>query len=704
MSDAAQSSNSSPDSRYTMDIETTIVDKLGVKLYDRVSAVVAELIANSYDADAENVEVKLPINKYLATHTSDGVDQKGYDVVVRDDGHGMTPQEADEMFLRVGRDRREDEGSDTSREKGRPVMGRKGIGKLAPFGICKKIEVMSAGGEPDQDEYEISHFEMDYNEITNRDGEETADYKPEPLSRDGEMNNKRGTIIKLKEFNVKKVPTKEVFKRKLGERFATGVKDFSVEIIDTKEESSVENFYLSDSKPPLQEGTKISVDGQPVQHGDKAYSVSGWMALSENSYEDEFGGVKVYARGKLASITRDFGLAPGFTGEFVARSYLIGEIHADWLDQEDRDLIRTHRQDILWDTDLGESFSEWGKQRVREVAKSGEEPRRERTSSKFLEKSNIESRAADRYEKEGIQDAAVELGESLGQYAHEDELKMDEYVDSLTNFILQIAPHKYLVDVLQQIRDKAEEGQIEVEELLELFESTHIAEITSYGQVARNKLNTIDVLDEKIHDFEAEEKELHEILENSPWLIDPSWQPITSETSIKKVREEFEQWYNKNKVSDDEKPISVSTDGEYNKKRPDLVLLEMRNSIRVVELKRPETTVKDEGIERFFNYIQAFQEFFDAKDKFTEDFNKGLKMTLVAEDIDVEFPNEETWKRQMEEGNIDERISWTELLNRARKYHSDFIDAREQVPDVDEDAFAGLESSISTQPEDNNGT
>ena len=40
---------------YTMRISRRTVDKLGVKLYDKVSAVIAELIANSYDADAREV-------------------------------------------------------------------------------------------------------------------------------------------------------------------------------------------------------------------------------------------------------------------------------------------------------------------------------------------------------------------------------------------------------------------------------------------------------------------------------------------------------------------------------------------------------------------------------------------------------------------------------------------------------------------------
>ena len=38
---------------YELRISRLTIDKLGVKLYDMVSAVVAELVANAYDADAE---------------------------------------------------------------------------------------------------------------------------------------------------------------------------------------------------------------------------------------------------------------------------------------------------------------------------------------------------------------------------------------------------------------------------------------------------------------------------------------------------------------------------------------------------------------------------------------------------------------------------------------------------------------------------
>jgi len=135
---------------YELRISPTTVDKLSVKLYDNASAVVAELVANGYDADAERLTVKLPLATQLARRGDRGIPgDGGWSVEVADDGHGMTPGEARAFYLDVGRDRRRrPEQGARSREKQRSVMGRKGIGKLAPFGICRCIEVLSAGAHP----------------------------------------------------------------------------------------------------------------------------------------------------------------------------------------------------------------------------------------------------------------------------------------------------------------------------------------------------------------------------------------------------------------------------------------------------------------------------------------------------------------------------------------------------------------------------
>ena len=94
---------------YRLRISRLTVDKLGVKLYDKASAAVAEVIANSYDADAERVTVRLPLNTQLARQEANGkVRDGGYKIEIIDDGHGMTPDEVIDYYLKVGRDRRHD--------------------------------------------------------------------------------------------------------------------------------------------------------------------------------------------------------------------------------------------------------------------------------------------------------------------------------------------------------------------------------------------------------------------------------------------------------------------------------------------------------------------------------------------------------------------------------------------------------------------
>ena len=87
---------------YSMRISRLTVDKLGVKLYDKVSAVIAELIANAYDADATNVTVRAPMGQFLATRAGGTISDKGFDIQVVDNGIGMTPQQVQDFFLRRG--------------------------------------------------------------------------------------------------------------------------------------------------------------------------------------------------------------------------------------------------------------------------------------------------------------------------------------------------------------------------------------------------------------------------------------------------------------------------------------------------------------------------------------------------------------------------------------------------------------------------
>src|SRR4029077_12578497 len=99
-------------------------------------------------------------------------------------------------------------------------------------------------------------------------------------------------------------------------------------------------------------------------------------------------GVRIYARGKLVAQTRDFGIAAGFTGEFKLRSYLVGAVHVNWLDDEE-DLVRSDRQDIIWNSERGEALSAWGRTLVRELGRLGESSVKRRVWEEFVERSAI---------------------------------------------------------------------------------------------------------------------------------------------------------------------------------------------------------------------------------------------------------------------------------------------------------------------------
>ena len=663
-----ETENKSP---YLMKIRRTIVDDLGLKLYDKVSAVVAEIIANSYDADAEEVVVKLPLGKTLASKKT----KENYTIEVSDNGHGMTPSEADEFYLTVGKHRRDDKmQGNYSRRKNRPVMGRKGLGKLAPFGVCKTIEIRSAGGRKTDKGFQVAHFLLDYDAMTSDDGAKEKDYRPKPLSDDKEWDKKSGTTIKLKDFLPKRVPDIDTFSRQLSSRFGLGKPDFKIRVVDNKDENPEKEFYIHQVKIETMEGTKIEAkEMPPFTLNGKEYHVEGWIGMAKESYKnEEFAGVRIYVREKLAAVTRDFGIPTGFPGEFVARSYLVGKIHADWLD-ENEDLIQTHRQDILWSSELGQAFSEWGKERIKEVAKAGREPKRKLVRERFFKASKLEEKAKKRFRDPELRSTVSDLGKRIGGFASEDEVKDYDYVNDLAEIILTVSPHKFLVDAFRRIEKLAVNGKVDLNELIKILKSTKIAELASYGQIAYEKIKSIDLLEQNIRRDDALERDFQEILENAPWLINPLWDPLSNNQSLKNFRSSFESWYEKEYGE----TIKTTTDMLDPNKRPDFIFIHRDNALQIVEIKPPNHTFNIKDWNRMIRYPSAVKKFLEENPKLKNDFLGGVVTTLITDKINI---TDETTNDAIEHRKQNRELvckTWKELLNDTKKAHESFIKASE---------------------------
>jgi hypothetical protein len=658
---------------YTLRISRLTIDKLGVKLYDKVSAVVAELIANSYDADATEVHIEAPLGTELAAKDKKTGKPKdnGYEIVVCDNGHGMTPDEAREFYLEVGRDRRtQTEQGAHSRSKQRPVMGRKGIGKLAPFGICRRIEVISSGGEPVAGKgYLTTHFFLDFDEIV-RDVDE-----PVPLdvgNEDGTFISKPGTTIRLTSFLSKRVPDSETFHRQIATRFALAADDFAIHLRNTRtappEDSDVEQFDV-----PVVEDTRVDVADRPVETEDGQFlDVTGWLALARESYKhEELAGVRIYARGKIVATTRDFEQPAGFTGEFTMRSYLVGEVHADWLDDDTgEDLIRTDRQSILWDSERGQALRAWGAELIKEIAAISAKPRRDRKSKTFMELAKIEERATERYGAGDVVEIAIALGKKIGAFAAEDELADPEYVDGLAEIILSVAPHQALVAAFKEISDQQDAS---IEQLVDLFGKTRVAEMASYGQIAAERVQSIKELQEVINRPGVKETDLQGLIAAAPWLIRPDWSVISQNQQLKTFRDQFVVFWKKKFNEDIDVAIS------YEKKRPDFTLVHHGRQLHIVEIKCPEHKFASDDYERLQNYVDAFEEFFQENAKAAEAFPDKWVIDLVADGVSLPDSTQRHAFDSFESGKKVLRQTWNDFLSAATTANEAFLEAYDKA-------------------------
>lgn len=678
MSTEAIATTEMPD--YALRISRLTIDKLGVRLYDKVSAVVAELVANGYDADATEVHVEVPLGTELARKHKDAegnveIEEHGFKIVVRDNGHGMTPIEAKELFLNVGDDRRRRPvGGARTRTRNRPVMGRKGIGKLAPFGICRTIEIISSGGENVEGKgYLTAHFVMEFERLLS-DREEDI-----PLKRgdfDGNYRPASGTSVILYDFLPKRVPDSETFQRQLATRFALADESLQIIIRDTRADPETE-IAVKQFDIPVDEVTRVDLAETPVECEGEKMPVTGWLAFAKSSYKnEELAGVRIYARGKIVATTRDFEQPAGFTGEFTMRSYLVGVVHADWLDSDDDDdLIRTDRQSILWDSEKGSALRAWGADLIKKLARASTGPRRKRKSAEFLSRSNFKERAEKRYGDQAVVDVAMQLAEQIGAFAAEDELADDEYVDGLAEFIFAVAPQYALVSAFLEISRSTDAG---VEDMLELFHKTRTAEFASYGLLADQRVRSVLKLGEFIGRDDVTEGDLQNLIAEAPWLIATDWSVITQNQTLRTFRDRFVEFYEKKHGTRLDIAISYET------KKPDFTAVQHGRKLRIVELKKPGHAFDVADYDRLQNYVVALQEFFAVNKELEQEFPDGWHIDLIADSVRLGDDTRRIAFDSFMKNEIVVRTNWNDFLTRAEQAHSSFLDVYHAAKSVAE--------------------
>ena len=184
--------------KYQMSINLNVLNHLGLNLYSNVPAVLSEVVANSWDADASEVDIEIEPGK----------------ITITDNGHGMTFDEVNEKYLNVGYERRKHDAVRTP-QYDRPVMGRKGIGKLSLFSIADTVEVQTVKGDGKHG------FVMSARKITSQIGaQDGSTYHPDPLSDDQITLDTDGTRIVLTGLKKRSSQTPNALRKRLARRFS----------------------------------------------------------------------------------------------------------------------------------------------------------------------------------------------------------------------------------------------------------------------------------------------------------------------------------------------------------------------------------------------------------------------------------------------------------------------------------------------------
>jgi hypothetical protein len=495
-----------------------VIDHLGIQMYQSPVAAVAELVANAWDADANTVQITLP-------ERIDGAAE----IVIKDDGAGMRFADCQERFLNVGYDRREGDPNQRS-AKGRPVLGRKGIGKFAGFGIADRIEISTVSAETG----EKVVFSLDIDRLRGHGeyvGTDVQDIEVlEYLEPDVERRREQGTTVRLQRLKASRRPAPKVFRRSMARRFLLHQRaaDFRV-LVDGEDLPEAEEAGNIEFEFPRNFADDERPDGLLVEDGWGTQEILGagtvkWRVVFYESpiEEEELTGVTVFSHGKLAQAPFFFDLAGGLGGQH-GQQYLSGQVEADYLDELSDDLIATERQRVNWEHDRAQPLLRWGQDLVRKLLRLWQERRAERKVQMLEEKLAPFSQRLDRLPKREARIVKRALT-NIAKVASISNQQFEELGQSIL-VAWEGGRLKDLIDDLAGAEDLSEE------ELLSILVEGKVLTPLHTAEAVKARLLVIEGLRERIDERDLENAVRDHIAEN-PWLIAPEWETFTRERRV----------------------------------------------------------------------------------------------------------------------------------------------------------------------------
>lgn len=632
-----------------------VLEDLGVNLYTSVAKALVEFVANAHDADANWVNTSF--DEATIKHARD-VMKANFDlerskaekdgtlglrplaertlpdeiqIVIEDNGVGMSRSDLENKFLVIGRRRRKGQEKNARTEKNRIIMGRKGLGKLAGFGIAHMIEVTSKI----ETEAHATRITLDLDALLNTGqqttGTSTGDQNPETTqdqTADSPARQRpvlvpvtsiadgagltKGTRIVLKRlvYDAVRGELTNSLSHALAENFY-GIKpqDFAIRINNTDVDTSAVDFAFAYPDNDLLPKNALVKQELPIDVGPGKVPFEYRIRFrpSKKQLPAKARGVRVYAHQRLASVPDLLDIKSSAHG-FQYTSYLDGVVVADFIDEQPTDYISTDRQSLRWDTPTLSALRDFLTVQMTKALAAYADTVSEGLESKlkedaFTKAAIFEGKLPPHRERTAWQIAKTLAGKDSG------DLDSDFYQNTLKSVISGLG-HGEILGTIQKL---AEQEHPELREVIREITRLTRHEFDEFVTIIDARIRAIETLAKLVEgvDFKAAKNEdaLHELFEKNPWLIDPTFfEFLTSDEEENKLADRLAQelkiakhtpkGYDPN-VAKEANPLETNL-------RPDLTFLLCNQSLNrmvIVELKAPNTPLHIDHLTQLKGYM-----------------------------------------------------------------------------------------------------
>ena len=409
------------------------------------------------------------------------------------------------------------------------VMGRKGIGKLSLFSIADKVTVQTVGSEGPHG------FIMTRQAIENTLAKDpNAVYNPKPLLVK-DLTVTKGTKIVLSNLKRRTATAARFLRRRLARRFSVidGIDKFEINVNGRTVKPSDREYYHKiqyiwtfgelGEKAAASANNLESKQRRPNKclTDSSTNSIQGWIGtahiagdLKDSETEESINNIVILVRGKLAqeAILDEFGEGG------VYRSYVFGEIHADFLDQDHLDDIATTSRQRIIEDDPRYEVLKTKLQAELKIIKNQWTTLRNQQGTKVA----TQNPYIDEWFRSLQGDHKIAAQKLFGRI---NGLPIDEEGGKRQLFISGILAFENLRlrNLLSRIDDISLEN---LHTLAETFTQLDDLEATAYYQITHDRMRVIDKLEDLV-DVDAKERVIQEHLYDHLWLLDPAWERAT---------------------------------------------------------------------------------------------------------------------------------------------------------------------------------